>query len=93
MLFHYTYVLSANDGNRYIGYTSNLRKRTEEHKKGMSFATKSCLPFKLMYFEGCLDEADAKRREHYLKGTQGRRFLGIRLKEYKRRQAAFGSGS
>ena len=36
---------------------------------------------------------DAKRREHYLKTTQGRRFLGLRLQEYKRQQMAFGSGS
>ena len=89
----YTYVLeSGKDGNRYIGYTNNLRRRLEEHKKGLSFATKFRRPFKLVYFEGCLDERDAKRREHYLKGTQGRRFLGLRLREYKRRDAAFGSG-
>jgi len=88
--FFYIYVLeSLKDGNRYIGYTANLKSRIEKHNKGLSFSTKSRLPFKLVYFEGCLDERDAKRREHYLKTTQGRRFLGLRLKEYKCRQAAF----
>jgi len=36
---------------------------------------------------------DAKRRENYLKTTQGRRFLGLRLQEYKRHKTTFGSGS
>lgn len=93
-VFFYTYVLeSLKDSDRYIGYTDNLKRRIEEHKKGLSFATKFRLPFKLIYFEGCLNQEDAKRREDYLKTTQGRRFLGLRLLEYKRHQSAFGAGS
>ena len=93
-VFFYVYVLeSLKDSNRYIGYTNNLKRRVEEHKKGLSFATKFRLPVKLIYFEGCLNEEDAKRREHYLKGTQGRRFLGLRLIQYQRQKPAFGTGS
>jgi putative endonuclease len=93
-MFFYTYVLeSQKDGERYIGYTANLKRRLEEHKKGLSFATKFRLPFRLIYFEGCSTQADAKRREDYLKTTQGRRFLGLRLQEYKRQKRAFGTGS
>ncbi len=93
-MFFYIYILeSLKDHLRYIGYTSNLKKRIEEQKKGLSFSTSFRLPLKLIYFEGCLDEMDAKRREHYLKTTQGRRFLGLRLQEYKRHQSAFGTGS
>ena len=85
-MFFYTYVLkSIKDSKLYIGYTNNLKRRVEEHKKGKSFATSFRLPFKLIYYESCLNEQDAKRREHYLKTTQGRRFLGLRLQEYKRR--------
>lgn len=92
--FFYVYVLeSLKDKDRYIGYTNNLKRRLEEHKKGLSFSTKFRLQFKLIYFEGCLNQEDAKRRENYLKTTQGRRFLGLRLQEYKRQQTAFGSGS
>lgn len=84
-VFFYVYVLeSLKDRERYIGYTENLNRRIEEHTKGLSFSTKVRLPFKLIYFEGCLNEEDAKRRERYLKTTQGRRFLGLRLIEYKR---------
>ena len=93
-MFFYTYVLrSVLDDRLYIGYTHNLRKRLEEHKKGKSFATKLRLPFKLIYFEGCLDEQDARRRERFLKTTQGRRFLGLRLLEFGRKLKASGSGS
>ena len=93
-MFFYIYILeSLKDGARYTGYTNNLKRRIEEHKKGLSFATKYRLPFKLVYFEGCLNEQDAKRRERYLKTTQGRRFIGLRLLEYGRHNKAFGSGS
>ena len=93
-VFFYTYVLEGKkDGKQYIGYTSNLRRRLEEHRKGLSFSTKFRLPFKLIYFEGCLNQEDAKRRENYLKTTQGRRFLGLRLSAHKRQQKAFGTGS
>ncbi|MBI3627409.1 MAG: GIY-YIG nuclease family protein [Candidatus Sungbacteria bacterium] len=90
-VFSYTYALeSMKDKKRYIGYTPNLRKRVEEHKRGYSVATKFRLPFELVYYAACLNQDDAKRREHYLKGTQGRRFLGLRLKEYTRRKTALG---
>jgi len=90
-MFFYVYVLeSLKDGNRYIGYTNNLKRRIKEHQAGYNFSTEFRRPFNLIYFEGGLDETDAKRREHYLKTTQGRRFLGLRLINYKRLNKAFG---
>ncbi|MST03969.1 MAG: GIY-YIG nuclease family protein [Candidatus Pacebacteria bacterium] len=83
MLFYYVYILeSLLDKKRYIGYTSNLKRRIEEHKNGKSFSTKSRLPIKLIYFEGSLNIDDAKRREIYFKTTRGRRSLVKRLKSY-----------
>jgi putative endonuclease len=90
-VFFYTYVLrSLKDGYAYVGYTNNLKKRLEEHQKGKSFATRPRQPLKLIYFEACLDEQDAKpacpvgrQREKYLKTTNGRRFLIKRLKHYR----------
>jgi putative endonuclease len=91
--FFYVYVLkSLKDGKRCIGYTNNLKKRIEEHKKGLSLATKPRLPFELIYFEGCKNMADAKRRENYLKTTQGARFLGLRLIQHQRQEKTFGAG-
>lgn len=92
-VFFYVYVLeSLKDNKRYIGYTNNLKKRIEEHNKGLSFATKFRIPFKLIYFEGCKNMEDAKRRENYLKTTQGSRFLDLRLIRYQRQKITFGTG-
>lgn len=79
----YAYVLlSLKDKEKYIGYTADLIKRMEEHSKGLNFSTKYRRPLKLIYYEACLDERDAKQREKYLKTTAGRRFLAKRLKYY-----------
>ena len=92
-VFFYTYVLkSIKDSKLYIGYSTNLKRRIKEHEHGYNFSTKFRLPFMLIYYEAGLSEKDAKRRENYLKTTQGRRFLALRLLEYQR-QSAFGTGS
>jgi len=79
-MFFYAYVLlSFKDNEHYIGYTGNLRKRLEEHNSGKNFSTKSRRPLKLIYFEACLNENDAKQREKYFKSTIGRRYLSRRL--------------
>jgi putative endonuclease len=84
-MFFYVYVLqSLKDVERYCGYTNNLKRRIKEHTAGCNFTTKFMRPFKSIYFEGCLNEQDAKRRENYLKTTQGRKFIGLRLKQYNR---------
>jgi len=66
----------------YKGYTNNLKRRLVEHNKGMVTSTKPYLPWKLIYYEACLNIKDAQRREKYLKTTQGSRLLKRRLKEY-----------
>lgn len=87
----YIYVLeSIKDASWYIGWTLDLRKRLGEHNKGQSYFTKRKMPYRLIYYEACLNRDDAQRREHYLKTTQGRKFLHLRLKLYlvARRRAA-----
>jgi len=83
MIMFYTYVLkSKKNDNLYIGYTNNLTRRFEEHNQGINISTKPYIPWKIIYYEACLDVEDAKRREGYFKTTQGRRLLKRRLKEY-----------
>ncbi len=77
----YVYVLENIQHEQYIGYTHDLRKRLKEHNLGRSFSTKRSL-WKCIYFEACISEKDARRREGYIKTTQGRRMLKLRLKEY-----------
>lgn len=76
-----TYVLiSQKDGNFYTGVTDNLNRRFEQHNTGLVFSTKHRLPVILIYFEACLNEDDAYRRERYLKTGMGKRFLKNCLK-------------
>lgn len=83
--WQYVYVLlSGKDNELYIGYTKNLQRRLQEHNAKKNFSTKSRLPLKLIYAEACLNNEDAKRREGYLKTTQGHRFLKLRLCKFLR---------
>jgi putative endonuclease len=66
----------------YFGYTADLKNRLEEHNSGKNISTKRYLPWKLIYYEACLLESDAHRREKYLKTNIGRRMMKRRLKDY-----------
>jgi putative endonuclease len=78
-----TYLLqSVENGKFYVGYTRDLKKRLQEHNLGLNFSTKPHRPWKVIYYEACCEQGDAKRREGYLKTTQGRGMLKRRLKEY-----------
>ena len=80
---YYTYVLkSAKDNNFYVGYTKNLKLRFEQHKKGLVDSTKMRRPLHLIYYEACLNQEDATRREKYFKTYNGRIFIKRRLKSY-----------
>ena len=79
----YTYVLhSEKDNKLYIGYTKDLDLRFEQHQKGQVESTMNRRPFKLIYYEACLGQADALKREKYLKTHYGKMFLKNRLKSY-----------
>lgn len=82
-MLYYVYVLeSVKNGNLYIGYTTDLRRRLIEHNRGLNFSTKAYRPWRLIHFEAYLDKDDAERRENYLKTSQGGRLLKRMLKEY-----------
>ena len=77
----FTYVLENEEKDFYIGYTSDLKRRLKEYNQSKTFSTKGHI-WKCVYYEACLDDEDARRREGYFKTTQGRRLLKRRLKEY-----------
>ena len=82
-MYYYVYVLiSEKDGMFYTGYTSDLNKRFEHHNKGKVSSTVNRRPLKLIYWEGCLNQQDATRREKYLKSGNGKLYLKNRLKTY-----------
>ena len=80
---HYTYVLqSIKDKKLYVGYTKDLKLRFEQHNKGIVESTKNRRSLKLIYYEACLTQVDATKREKYLKTHHGRMFIQKRLKSY-----------
>lgn len=79
----YAYVLQSEKNKEiYIGFTSDLKNRLLEHNQGLNFSTKRYKPWKLVYYEACIEKSDAQRREKYLKTTQGGRLLKRRIKDY-----------
>ncbi len=79
----YTYCLESEKYDElYFGYTNDLKRRLKEHNQGLTFSTKRYKPWKLIYYEACLNENDARRREKYFKMSQGRRMFRKRIREY-----------
>ena len=78
-----TYVLqSLEDGKFYTGFARDLKLRFEQHNKGIVESTKNRKPLRLIYYEACLNQDDATKREKYLKTYHGKMFLKGRLKSY-----------
>jgi putative endonuclease len=77
---YYVYILhSKKDGNLYIGSTSNLKSRLIAHDNGHVISTKNRRLLTLIYYESYINQCDAKRRELFLKGGNGRSQLKIQL--------------
>ena len=80
---YYTYVLlSEMDKEFYTGFTTDLKERLQEHQRGKVLSTAKRRPLKLIYYEACLNEMDAIKREKYFKTGFGRRFLKNRLENF-----------
>jgi putative endonuclease len=82
MSFFVYVLLSSKDGQFYTGYTKNLEQRMMQHQSGLVQSTKNRQPLKLIYWEGCLNQQDATRREKYLKSGSGKIYLRNRLRHY-----------
>jgi putative endonuclease len=79
----YVYILQSDmNGNLYIGETTDLKKRIEEHNAGQNSSTKRYLPWSVIFYEAHNNHGDAKRREKYLKTTQGRRAIKKMLRSH-----------
>ena len=78
---YYVYVLkSRKTGDIYIGCTPDLRRRLLVHNAGKSFATKSKVPWELVYYEAFKNKLDAITREKMLKyDGRGRGLLRKRI--------------
>lgn len=73
----YTYILQSKKDNRlYVGMTSNLKRRFDEHnsKSGVGY-TKRNGPYKLIFYEAYIEKTDASRAELFFKSGYGREVL------------------
>ena len=62
------YVLqSKKDKSLYIGYTNDLKRRLDEHNKGLCPSTKDKIPLRIAAYEAYSSEIDARTRERRLK--------------------------
>ena len=83
MSYYYVYILQSTvDKQFYTGYTKDINKRVAEHNSGKVKSTKERRPLKLIYWEGCLNQQDATRREKYHKTAWGKRYIKNRIKNY-----------
>jgi putative endonuclease len=65
---YYVYVLKSQvNGDIYVGFTSDLKKRFREHNNGEVKATKGYRPWQLVYYEAYKGKSDATKREKQLK--------------------------
>jgi len=78
---YYVYILRLNNNQLYTGYTSDLKRRIAEHKAGQSEFTATRLPVELIHYEAYMLESDARRREHFLKTTEGKALLRKQIRD------------
>jgi len=84
----------CNTNTFYVGYTQDLKARITLHSSGLVFSTKNKLPVELIYYEACINQFDALKREKYLKSGPGKKFIKNRIKYYlKSASASYNFGS
>ena len=68
-ILSYTYILECSNGQYYVGSTTDLERRLQEHQAGLgSNFTKKHLPVKLVYYEEYQSVEQAFNRERQLHG-------------------------
>ena len=77
----YVYILKLNNGQLYTGYTADLRRRLSEHQAGKSAFTSERLPVELIHYEAYKLESDARRRERFLKSSEGKEMLRRQIRD------------
>ena len=78
---YYVYILRMNNNQLYTGFTSNLKRRVKEHKYGKVKSTKLRRPLMLIHYEAYLLESDARRREKFLKTSEGKKLLHKQIRD------------
>ena len=78
---YYVYLIESvsAQGERYLGMTSDLKQRLQEHNAGKSSHTSKFKPWKLTAYIAFTDRAKAEAFDRYLKSGSGHAFARKRL--------------
>ncbi|MBI2409753.1 GIY-YIG nuclease family protein [Candidatus Kaiserbacteria bacterium] len=77
---YYVYILhSKKDGSRYIGVTTDLRKRLNQHNEGRSAYSNTKRPYSINWYSAFATKEKAYAFESYLKSSSGYAFTNKRL--------------
>jgi putative endonuclease len=68
-------IKSEKDGRIYVGMTSKLERRLNEHNSGRTRSTKGYVPWVLIYTEEASTRIEAREREKYWKSGCGKEKL------------------
>ena len=70
------YILYSLKLNKYyVGSTTDIERRLEEHNRGKEKFTKTGLPWRLVYKEEFGELRQARQREYYIKKMKSRKFI------------------
>ena len=78
---YYVYLIESlsAEGRRYVGMTSYLKQRLQEHNAGKSSHTSKFAPWRLATYIAFSDRSKAEAFERYLKSGSGHAFARKRL--------------
>ncbi len=79
--YYYVYILLLSNRQLYTGFSADLNARVEDHEKGKVASTKERRPLELIHAERYNLESDARRREKFLKTTEGKRLLRMQIRD------------
>ncbi|MBI3004045.1 MAG: GIY-YIG nuclease family protein [Ignavibacteriales bacterium] len=83
----WTYVLWSDKlGKRYVGPSSSIDERLQQHNAGMNKFTKGGRPWILMHREAFKSSTEARKRENFLKSGAGRKWLDLNFPVYKQKK-------
>jgi len=74
------YVIESREGHRYTGFTSDIRKRLDQHNSGASRWTRRGSDWHLVYAEEFDGKTQLMPRERWLKTGHGREYIESVLK-------------
>lgn len=82
MNFYYVYVIQNVDNHDefYVGFTTNLKQRIDDHNNGTTYSTRA-RTWRIVYCEAYINEQVARNRERTIKNNgRMRTFLMNRVK-------------